>query len=210
MKKITALLGLSFILSACQHTDKPGQYKGYELPAYTVLQKQGNIEIREYPSQLVAQTSVEGERDEAANQGFRTLADYIFGNNQGNTDIAMTTPVQQIQGRKIDMTTPVTQQQTGNNDWIIQFKMPSSYTVQTLPKPNNPKVEIVQTAPFKMVVIRFSGVVDKAATAKNLRALDEYIRAQSLTLVGSHHFSFYDDPFTLPWNRRNEIWYLLD
>jgi len=93
-----------------------------EHPKYTLVERSGAIEIRDYAPMIVAETEVTGERREAITKGFRLIADYIFGNNTA--------------AQKVPMTTPVTQQGDGNT-WRVRFIMPSKYTIETLPKPNN-------------------------------------------------------------------------
>lgn len=81
-------------------------------PKYTVISSEANMEIREYAPILVAQVTVTGEREPAISAGFRLLADYIFGNNEGSQKIKMTAPVVQQEGEKIAMTAPVIQQES--------------------------------------------------------------------------------------------------
>ena len=105
-----------------------------EEPAYKVISKSGNFEIRQYAPMMVAETLVEGDMDEASNRGFRRIADYIFGNNQsaqsGNAaKIAMTAPVTvEPQSEKIAMTAPVTVS-AANSESVMTV----SYTHLTLP-----------------------------------------------------------------------------
>ena len=57
---------------------------------YTVIKKIKNIEIREYKNLIYASyTPKETER----NNSFRNVAGYIFGSNDKNEKIAMTSPV---------------------------------------------------------------------------------------------------------------------
>ena len=96
-------------------------------PSYQLVERQDNIEIRDYAPMIVAQVTVTGERQPAISQGFRQIADYIFGNNQPAQKVAMTAPVIQQavsapvtepatgqpadpKGVKIAMTAPVIQQ----------------------------------------------------------------------------------------------------
>ncbi len=64
-----------------------------EQAKYEVVESQGDIQIRDYAPMTVAEAEVSGERKEAINQGFRIIADYIFGNNAPKQNVAMTTPV---------------------------------------------------------------------------------------------------------------------
>lgn len=181
----------------------------YEEPRYTQAQPETDgIEIRNYESRIVAQVRVSGEREEAINQGFRLIADYIFGNNTPKASISMTTPViqQAASGKEIAMTTPVIQQGAGKpNAWMVQFVMPSEYTLKTLPKPNNPNVKLRQLSPKKMAVIRFSGSSSAENLAEHQDRLTAYIKERKLKTVGAPVLAFYDPPWTLPMFRRNEI-----
>ena len=69
-----------------------------EEPKFELISKENNIELRRYPTFIVAETWVDGDMSEASNKGFRAIAGYIFGDNKaaGGTDsakIAMTAPV---------------------------------------------------------------------------------------------------------------------
>jgi len=94
----------------------------FESPKYQVIDSVGEVEIREYEPYLVAETTVDGDLETAGNRGFRVLAKYIFGDNQGKRRIAMTTPVSQerVGGEKIAMTKPVTQGKAGDQ-YVLQF-----------------------------------------------------------------------------------------
>ena len=56
-----------------------------EEPRYQVLQSDGAFELRQYEPMLVAHVEVDGDASGARNAGFRLLAGYIFGGNQGVT-----------------------------------------------------------------------------------------------------------------------------
>ena len=125
-----------------------------EKPDYKVIQSEQNIEIRQYEPMIIAEVDVEGKREDAIRDGFRLIADYIFGNNKVKLDIAMTSPVQQQESQKIAMTAPVQQQSTGRS-WQISFVMPSKYSMESLPEPNNDRVRLKEILTKKFVVIEF-------------------------------------------------------
>ena len=102
-----------------------------EQAKYDVVETHGTIEIRDYAPMIVAEVNVSGDRETAISDGFRKIADYIFGNNISSQKVAMTAPVIQQPSEKIAMTAPVTQQ-GGEGVWLVRFVMPSSYTMQTL------------------------------------------------------------------------------
>ena len=91
-----------------------------EQPKYQIAESSGNIEIRNYPPMIVAEAEVSGDRRDAIGKGFRTVADYIFGNNTTAQKVPMTAPVTQQGSEKIAMTAPVTQQGDGNT-WRVRF-----------------------------------------------------------------------------------------
>lgn len=85
-----------------------------EQPSYQVVDRQGAIEIRDYAPMIVAQVTVTGQRQAAISQGFRQLADYIFGNNLPAQKVAMTAPViQQAVSAPITEPSPITEPATG-------------------------------------------------------------------------------------------------
>ena len=175
-----------------------------EQPSYTVLDSWGDIELRDYPELIVAEVEVPGERKQAISAGFRMIADYIFGNNAPRQKIAMTAPVTQQAGEKIAMTAPVSQQASGSM-WRVRFIMPSGYTLETLPMPNNPDVKLVRVPAERVAAIRFSGLAGDDSISRHRKLLLERIARQDLTVHGEPTLAFYNPPWTLPFLRRNEI-----
>jgi hypothetical protein len=181
---------------------------------YNVTQKIAhNIEQRAYPKHLVAEVTTTGTRDDAASTGFKLLANYIFGNNTASNgqsaDIAMTAPVVQS-AQKINMTTPVVQNETTNGTWTMQFAMPKNYSLATLPKPRNQAVKLFAKPSYTVAAIRFTGLATKSNIAKHQNLLRQTLAAKKLVLADETPlYAFYNPPRTLPWLRRNEVWFIL-
>jgi len=175
-----------------------------EQPKYHVVESSGNIEIRDYAPMIVAEAEVAGDRRDAIGKGFRIIADYIFGNNTSAQKVRMTAPVTQQGSEKIAMTAPVTQQGDGNI-WRVRFVMPSSYTIETLPKPNNPAVNLKEIGAKRYAVIRFSGLAGEDSLKRHTEDLNAFIRAKNLTPLSAPTYAFYNPPWTLPFLRRNEV-----
>ena len=175
-----------------------------EQPDYTVTMSDGAIEIRSYGSMIAAEAEVKGERKAAINEGFRLIAAYIFGANKLNARIAMTAPVQQQSAQKIAMTAPVTQQTTGDS-WTVRFIMPSSWTLETLAEPNDPRVTLKPVPAKRMLVIRFSGNANDSLIRAKTEELQTYAVDKKLVTVGEPLLAFYNPPWTLPFFRRNEV-----
>lgn len=175
-----------------------------ETPDYEVVKSQGNIEIRRYDPMIIAEVQVSGEREAAIGDGFRLLADYIFGNNIAKQDIAMTAPVQQQESRKIAMTAPV-QQQSAGDAWQISFVMPSAYSMDTLPEPVNERVALKKVSAKQFAAITFSGMNSDDNVKDHEKRLMDYIQANELLVTGPPKYAFYNPPWTLPPMRRNEV-----
>ena len=175
-----------------------------EKPDYKVIQSEQNIEIRQYEPMIIAEVEIDGKRKDAIRDGFRLLADYIFGNNTVAQNISMTAPVQQKENQKIAMTTPVQQQLEGES-WQISFVMPSKYSMDSLPVPNNNRVRLKKILTKKFVVIEFSGTNSNENVTEHEDQLMSYIEANQIKIIGSPKYAFYNAPWTLPFLRRNEI-----
>lgn len=182
-----------------------------EEPAFEPLKKDGDIELRQYRSFIVAETMVKGEMSPAGNEGFRAIADYIFGNNiaagkSGNEKIAMTVPVtMEKTSEKIAMTAPVTMEKGAEDSWRVHFVMPSQYTLATLPKPVNPNVKLREVAGQKMAVIRFSGFSTDEKVKAKTEELTQWIAKEGLKVAGTPQFARYNPPITPPFMRRSEV-----
>jgi hypothetical protein len=175
-----------------------------EKPDYKVIQFEQNIEIRKYEPMIIAEVEVDGKREDAILDGFRLLADYIFGNNTVQQVISMTAPVQQKENQKIAMTAPVQQQSTGKS-WRISFVMPSKYSMDSLPVPNNNRVRLKEILTKKFVVIEFSGTNSNENVIEHENQLMNYIEANQIKINGSPKYAFYNPPWSLPFLRRNEV-----
>ena len=175
-----------------------------EQASYAVVEQHGAIEIRDYAPMLIAEVSVPGERKQAIGDGFRLIADYIFGNNAPAQKVAMTAPVIQQPGEDIAMTAPVTQQ-GGERVWAVRFVMPASHTMQTLPQPNNPDVTLKEVEGKRFAVIRFSGLAKGKTLEAQTRELEAFMQAKQLLPIAEPTYAFYNPPWTLPFLRRNEV-----
>ena len=185
-----------------------GAVMATEEPKYAVLEKESPFEIRSYAPMIVAEVQVEGDLDEASSQGFRFIAAYIFGQNQVSEKIAMTAPVtvedQSVKSAKIAMTAPVGIE-SKSGKWTVSFVMPVEYSMETIPKPINPQVQLRQIPAVKKAVISFSGFYNTQKVAEKTLELERWMRSRDLQGVGSPNFARYNPPWTLPFMRRNEV-----
>jgi len=190
-----------------------------EEPLYEVVDRIGEVEIRAYAPQVVAETEVEGDYDRASRVAFRRLAGYIFGGNRapggGSAEIAMTAPVGMRpaadgEGERIAMTAPVGMRSAGagaaaGGPWRMTFAMPRRWTLATLPEPLDAAVRLRTVPERRMAVLRFSGLWSAERFAAKEEALRAALEASGWRPEGGSESMRYDPPWT-PWFlRRNEV-----
>lgn len=180
-----------------------------EEPEYIVIEKKNGYEVREYAPYLLAETTVVGSYDDATNQGFRIIADYIFGNNKAKESIAMTTPVLESPetntSEKIAMTTPVLESKGEGQVRKIAFVLPSKYTLDTLPEPNNNAVIITEVPKRKVAALRYTWYPTETRTEAKKELLISYLERDDKTITGAIETARYNPPLSMPLMLRNEI-----
>ena len=102
------------------------------------------------------------------------------------------------------MTSPVMQQKH-ENQWQIQFVMPSNYSLSTLPKPNNPNIQLRDINAHTALVLRFSGRANNQRLDQLKQRFIKYANTHQIKLNSTLRYAFYNPPWTLPFLRRNEI-----
>ena len=172
---------------------------------YTVLKKDDRFEIRDYEPHILAEIIVEGDIEQAGNKSFNKLFRYISGDNRSRDKVAMTVPVSQEPRRqKIKMTAPVSLQ-PAQGQWAVSFMMPASYTLETLPQPEDPEIILRQVPARRMAAVRYSGFWSKKNYLRYKNELEAWIHKEDLTILGDPIWARYNPPFTLWFLRRNEI-----
>lgn len=177
---------------------------------YDVLDTLENgVEIRAYPQEIWATTVADDQ-----NSAFSPLFRYISGDNEKSEKIEMTTPVvtaaqqppraDSAKGEKIEMTAPVVTMNT-EKGMFMAFIMPQRFDIQSIPKPSSSLVKIQLIEPRKLAVIRFSGYMSQESYDKNLELLKDALEERGISKVGEPQLMQYNDPWTPPFSRRNEI-----
>ncbi|XP_031274262.1 heme-binding-like protein At3g10130, chloroplastic isoform X2 [Pistacia vera] len=186
-----------------------------ETVKFKVLSRTDQYEIREVESYFIAETMMPGKTGfdfNGASQSFNVLAEYLFGKNTISEKMEMTTPVitreTQSDGEKMEMTTPViTKRLTDEDKWQMSFVMPSKYG-SNLPLPKDPSIRIREVPKKVVAVVAFSGFVTDEEVqrrgSKLRNALKDDIKYQ-VKEGASVEVAQYNPPFTLPFQRRNEI-----
>ena len=176
-----------------------------EEASYTVVERDGEFEIRDYAPHVLAETVVAGSFDRAGNEAFSRLFRYISGDNRSRHKVAMTAPVSQASaGEKIAMTAPV-EQQPAQDRWVVSFTMPASSALETLPEPADPQVTLRQVPARRMAALRYSGLWTESSYRRHKMELEAWVRKRGLRIAGDSVWARYNPPFA-PWFlRRNEI-----
>jgi hypothetical protein len=176
---------------------------------YSVLEEQGQYQIRQYQSLLVATTIVDSDFDEAGKQAFRRLFNYISGDNKAAREIAMTAPVLATKnaatdGEKIAMAAPVIREKQ-DKGWRFSFVLPTDYTPENAPLPNDERVSLQQIPARKVASLQYSGSWQQERFDSHSELLLQWIREQQLQPESLPRVAGYDPPWTLPFLRRNEV-----
>ena len=103
------------------------------------------------------------------------------------------------------MTAPVTQTPKAGDAWTIRFIMPSKYTIETLPEPQNADIRLVEIPAKLRAAVRFSGVATNDLIAGKQAELQAWMKAQGIQPIGPPTYAYYNDPFTPGFLRRNEV-----
>jgi hypothetical protein len=159
-----------------------------EKQKYRSVHTEKEFEIRFYPSAILATVYSDARSyRELATPGFRKLAGYIFGGNESDTKISMTSPVH------MDM-----------NQASMSFVMPSSFSEENLPKPDDPGVKLERTDDVYVAVIRFGGYATDKDISHYSEKLKTMLEEKGIKWYGNFRFLGYNPPFQ-PFGRKNEI-----
>ena len=192
----------------------------FEEPAYSVISKEGDFEVRSYRGYVVAETTISAPFEQATRRSFRPLFRYISGSNQSRTKVDMTAPVLvEPLSEKMAMTVPVLvePQRGGTPDgassidgvgidgWTMAFILPEDYTFEMAPTPTSSRVGLREVGPSRVATVRFNGRFSNKRGEAHRVKLEEWLSDQGLQHLGDWKLASYDPPFTLPMLRRNEV-----
>jgi hypothetical protein len=156
---------------------------------YEVLQTFDLFEIRKYEAAIFSSVDL-GNREyrEVSGEGFRILAGYIFGGNEANEKIAMTSPVAMELGESVTM----------------KFMVPSEYAMEDLPAPNNKNIVFEKQEEKRVAAIQFGGWASNDKIEKYKLLLKEALAKENIAHSDKFVYLGYNPPFEII-NRRNEV-----
>lgn len=182
-------INFTIILLLCISLNKT---MALETPKHALIVKEDGYEIREYQSMIIATTRVQSDYRNATSTGFRRIANYIFGGNSTGMNIEMTAPV-------------ISNVPDADDIYDIQFVMPSEYSLEDLPQPNNGYVSIKEVNLGKTAVLRFGGWATKERASYYKDKLSGLIAIKGYNPKGVFMVAQYNSPWVLPPFRKNEI-----
>ncbi len=161
-----------------------------EIPKYTTVETQKNVEIRDYTSIIVAEVYIPGEREKALKSGCLQLCTYMCKGN--------------AKSQKISMTLPIFQVKKGDK-WGVLLIMPEKETLLSLPAPTNHHIHIKGFQPKRFVALKFSGSTSEENLTKHSEKLMTFIKEHKLTPVSDPIYAFYNLPWTMSFFKENEV-----
>lgn len=157
---------------------------------YKLIVKDGDFEIRYYPEAVMATVAMqETGYGRTSGMGFRKLAGYIFGGNQKQESIAMTSPVH------------MSMSDSGSS---MSFVMPSAYSMNDLPAPNDNTVQLHKQPAEYTASITYGGFNSDKKIAENKARLLELLAKKGIQAKGECRVLGYDPPYKVT-DRKNEV-----
>jgi len=189
MKTASILLGIIAIVFVGIQLFSLKSQKNIETYPYVVNKKYDQFEIRSYKATLFTSVKLSTKKyKEASSKGFSILAGYIFGNNNRNEKIAMTSPVSMSLK---DSTT-------------MMFMVPKKYKKETLPQPNLSKIKFKEEPAKTVAAINFSGWANDKKIKKYKQKLKDALEKERILYKNRFQFLGYNAPYEV-FNRKNEI-----
>lgn len=157
---------------------------------YDILGKKGEVEFRYYPPVAMATVQFNALKyKELSSPGFRKLAGYIFGGNENETKIAMTSPVHM---------------NMNDSSSSMSFVMPSNYQLEELPQPDDRSVKLSKSNEEYVACISFSGYADDEKIEKYKTILSNELNSLNITHNNDFRYLGYNPPYQVI-GRKNEI-----
>ena len=189
MKILLIILGVILIAFIVTQLFSFYSQRNIETYPYIVNKKYDTFEIRSYEATLFTSVklSTKGYKN-SSSKGFSILAGYIFGENERNEKIAMTSPVtMSIE----DSTT-------------MMFMVPKELEKGQLPKPDQSLIEFKEVPAKTVAAINFNGWADDKKIEKYKQKLKSALVTEGISYTDRFYFFGYNAPYEF-FNRKNEI-----
>jgi len=163
--------------------------RNIETYAYVVNKKYDKFEIRSYKATLFTSVKLSSKGyKNSSSKGFSILAGYIFGENERNEKIAMTSPVTM----------------SLEDSMTMMFMVPKKLKKEMLPKPNQSLIEFKEEPAKTVAAITFNGWANDEKIEKFKQELKSALDAEGITYSDRFYFLGYNAPYEV-FNRKNEV-----
>ena len=189
MKILLTIFGVILLIFIIVQLFAINGQKNIETYSYDVAKKYDAFEIRNYEASLFTYVKLSGNkyRDESS-KGFSILAGYIFGGNEKNEKIAMTSPVAM----------------SLEDSMTMMFMVPKKFKKETLPKPDQSEIKFQEEPKKTVAAITFSGWANDEKIEKYKQKLKSALEAKEIPYTNRFFFLGYNPPYEI-FNRKNEI-----
>ena len=189
MKIALILLGVVFIAFVVIQLFALKSQRNIETYPYVINKKFNTFEIRSYEETLFTSVklSTTGYKN-SSSKGFSILAGYIFGGNERNEKISMTSPVAM----------------TLEDSMTMMFMVPKDLKKEMLPKPNQSLIEFKEEPAKTVAAISFSGWANDKKIEKYKQKLKSALDAEGIAYTDRFYFLGYNAPYEV-FNRKNEV-----
>ena len=168
--------------------------KDIEVYSYTLVKAYDDFEVREYEASLFTSVKLPtNDFKEASSKGFSVLAGYIFGGNDKEQQIAMTSPVSM----------------SLEDSMTMMFMVPKELRRDELPLPNSNEISFKEEPARTVAAITFGGWSDSNKIESYKQKLISALQKEGLSYTDKFFFLGYNAPYEMT-NRRNEVIVELD
>lgn len=189
MKIFLIILGIIVIAFIAVQIFSINSRTGIESYPYTVSKTYDDFEVRDYEASLFTSVKLSTkEYKEASGKGFSILAGYIFGGNDKEESIAMTSPV----AMSIE------------DSMTVMFMVPKKYNQGNLPKPNESKIEFREEPAKTVAAITFGGWANSEKIEAHKKKLMAALDAEGIAYTNQFYFLGYNPPYDV-FGRKNDV-----
>jgi hypothetical protein len=189
MKVILIILAVVFVVFLAVQLFALNSQKNIETYPYTVKKEYETFEIRNYEASLFTSVQLPAEDyKKSSSRGFSILAGYIFGGNEREEKISMTSPVAMSLE---DSTT-------------MMFMVPKKFSKEDLPQPNEARIEFREEPAKTVAAIAFGGWADDEKIKEYREKLTAALEREGIDYTNRFYFLGYNAPYEML-NRKNEV-----
>jgi hypothetical protein len=189
MKTVLIILGILLLIFAVVQIFAIQSRTGIENYPFTVSKTYQDFEIRNYEASLFTSVKLSTkDYNQASSKGFSILAGYIFGGNEKEEKISMTSPVAM----------------SLEDSMTVMFMVPKDLKKENLPKPNQSSIEFREEPAKTVAAISFGGWAnsDKIEVYKN--KLIQALNKEGISHSNRFYFLGYNPPYDF-FGRKNEV-----